>query len=237
MSHRRRPTPTPTPPPTPIGFTDTFNTGALSSNWIVSTWAAPFGGKFSSANISLSQGMLGIRLTQSKNPDGTWGNSVGGELQCKQLFGYGTYEWECRASSTSQTPYGVGAPVSGSITGCFNYINDSQTEIDFEVEGLAARSNLIQFTNWSTQAAQQSSVMPLTPTPEAGFRVYKFVWAPGQINFYVDGVLLKTHTKNVPTTPAYAMINHWGTNNQDWGGAATQGDRWMWVKRFSFVNR
>lgn len=178
--------------------------------------------------------MLGLKLNQAKQADGSW-LSTGAELTLKQLFGYGTYEWECRASSTATQPSLVGTPVSGSITGLFNYVNDSQTEIDVEVEGIPTRANLAQFTNWATTAAQQNTNVPISPAPHEGFRVYKFVWAPGKIDYYVDNVLLASHTQNVPSAPAYPMINHWGTNNPNWGGPATAGDRWMWVRRFAFT--
>ena len=53
------------------------------------------------------------------------------------------------------------------------------------------------------------------------FHQYKYVWEPGKIRFYVDGVESAVHTTNVPSAPAYFMINHWGTNSDRWGGFAT----------------
>jgi hypothetical protein len=44
------------------------------------------------------------------------------------------------------------------------------------------------------------------------------------------------HTGVVPQTPAFAMINHWGTNSTGWGGLATPNiTRYMFVRSFSFV--
>jgi len=191
------------------------------------------GGQFAVGNVNNNQGMLCLVLKQTKNANGSW-SSVGGEVQCKKLMGYGTYEFEVRASSTAATPTASGSPVSGSITGCFHYINDSQTEIDYEVEG-NSRFNLMQLTNWSTTKLQQSSQIPMNPTPEQGFNKYKFVWSPGKINWYINDVLVKTHAMNVPSTPAYMMFNHWGTNDPGWGGPAHEGTRYMWVKNFTFT--
>ena len=62
------------------------------------------------------------------------------------------------------------------------------------------------------------------------------MWTPTSIKFYVDGVLVSTHTGVVPQTPAFAMINHWGTNSTGWGGLATTNiTRYMFVRSFSFI--
>jgi endo-1,3-1,4-beta-glycanase ExoK len=226
---RRKP-PAPPPPTSGTTFSDNF---ASLGNWTVSTWTAPQGGRFQADRVNINQGMLCLILTQTQNADGTW-NSIGGEVACKTLMGFGTYEMEVRASSTAATPTALGNPVSGSITGIFNYVNDSQTEIDFEVEG-NSRYNLIQVTNWKTTAAQQSTQIPMNPTPEKGFHKYRWIWSSTKIDFYVDGLLVATHTQNIPVTPAYMMFNHWGTTGPNWGGPAQAGTRYVWVKNFSFT--
>ena len=49
-------------------------------------------------------------------------------------------------------------------------------------------------------------------------------------------MLVSTHTGVVPQTPAFAMINHWGTNSTGWGGLATTNiTRYMFVRSFSFI--
>ena len=111
------------PPTTASTFTDNF---ANLNNWIVSNWGAPGGGQFKPDHVDTSTGMLRLIVTQ----DGTTAGSVGGEVQSRQSFGYGRYDFVVRASSTSATPDGTGSSVSGQITGCFNFINDSETEID-----------------------------------------------------------------------------------------------------------
>ena len=60
-------------------------------------------------------------------------------------------------------------------------------------------------------------------TVSTAFHDYKFVWQPGQIDFYADGYHKFSHTTNVPSAPAYFMINHWGTDSGNWGGTATVG--------------
>jgi endo-1,3-1,4-beta-glycanase ExoK len=219
-------------------FTDTFNTGSLDSRkWLVSSGPAPGSisgvndSSFSASNVDLSQGMLCLKLQQQQGPSGII--SVGAQIQSLTTYGYGTYEWTLRTSSTSASPTGSGSAVSGQVSAGFNYINNSETEIDFEVEG--QDRDTLWVTNWiSTSLKQYSSVS--VAAPDAGFHRYKFVWAPGKVDYYIDGVLISTHDSNVPSVPAYIMINHWGTNSTNWGGLATVGvERYLYVYGFSYT--
>lgn len=59
---------------------------------------------------------------------------------------------------------------------------------------------------------------------------------PNKIEFRRDGVLVATHTKVVPSQKARVMMNHWGTDSQDWGGTATLNtSRYMWIKSFKYT--
>jgi hypothetical protein len=211
-------------------FYDDFSKGSLdTSKWIPSNWGAPGGGSFVPSYLDFSTGMLRIKLTQTSS------GSVGGELQSKNALGFGTYEWIMRASSTSSTPTGSGHTVSGQISSGFIYVNNSQTEIDSpEIEG--QNPGTLWWTSWTSVNTKQYTSTQAPFAPEQGFHSYKCVWTETSINFYVDGALVSTHTGVVPQTPAYAMINHWGTNSTGWGGLATPNiTRYMFVRSFSFV--
>jgi len=178
--------------------------------------------------------LLRIKVTQTSNSSGGI-SSVGGALQSKNALGFGTYEWIMRASSTSSTPTGSGYTVSGQISSGFIFVNNSQTEIDSpEIEG--QNPGTLWWTSWTSVNTKQSTSSQAPFAPESGFHSYKCVWTKTSIQFYVDGVLVSTHTGVVPQTPAYAMINHWGTNSTGWGGLATPNiTRYMFVRSFSFV--
>jgi endo-1,3-1,4-beta-glycanase ExoK len=219
-------------------FSDNFSTGTLDpSKWLASNGFAPGTisgvnyGSFVPANVDLSKGMLCLKLQQQQGSSGIL--SVGGEIQSLTTYGYGTYDWVMRASSTSSTPTGSGSVVSGQISAGFSFVNNSQTEIDFEIEGQNPKT--VWMTNWiSTTQKQYSSVF--LASPDASFHHYKFVWVPGRIDYYIDGTLVSTHTSNVPSTPAYVMINHWGTNSTGWGGLATLGtERYLYVSSFTYT--
>jgi len=226
----------PGPPSAPAGatFFDNFSSGSLdTSKWIPSNWGAPGGGTFVPSYLDFSTGMLRIKVTQTSSGGGV--ASVGGELQSTKAFSFGTYEWVMRASSTSSTPTGSGVAVSGQISSGFIFVNNSQTEIDTpEIEG--QNPGTLWWTSWTSVNTKQYTSTQAPFAPEQGFHSYKCVWTKSSIQFYVDNVLVSTHTGVVPTTPAYAMINHWGTNSTGWGGLATTNiTRYMFVRSFSFT--
>jgi endo-1,3-1,4-beta-glycanase ExoK len=219
-------------------FSDTFSAGVLDpSKWLASDSFAPGSisgvnyGSFVPSNVDLSKGMLCLKLQQQEGSSGVL--SVGGEIQSLTTYGYGTYDWVMRTSSTSSTPTGTGSVVSGQISAGFSFVNNSETEIDFEIEG--QNPNTVWMTNWISITQKQYSNVFLA-SPDANFHHYKFVWVPGKIDYYVDGVLVSTHTSNVPSTPAYILINHWGTNSTGWGGVATIGvERYLYVSSFTYT--
>lgn len=239
------PAPAPAPAPAPSGsptFVDNFTTLDLTK-WTVSTWSAPgknatHTGKFLASNVAIVDGMLCLKLQQVKNADGTF-TSTGGEITSNATFGFGTYEFEVKASSTASSSSALGNAVSGTITGCFNYGPSSITEIDYEVEG-NSRNNFWQFTSWKgeTNPCETHKVGPATDgiLPHQAFFNIKFVWTPSDITFFRNGIQVAKHTVVVPQTACPMMFNHWGTNDPNWGGYATPGvERFMWVRKFSFT--
>jgi len=169
-------------------------------------------------------------------------HSDGAEIKTIANFGYGTYEFELKASSTEENPYSRdGKSVSGSITGAASFLHLSETEIDIEYEGDPHRAHLIWTSTWvdEKKAPQQTKVrMPNIHAywPQQRFHTYKYIWKPGKVTFYRDGELISVHTKVVPEKPAPFLFNHWGTNSLDWGGLASPGKtRYMYVKSFSFT--
>jgi len=227
-------------------FQDDFDGTQLDgSRWVVANGQAPgyrFAehiGYYQPDRVSVSGGLLRITLTQEGGiVDGVSGViSRGGLIYTKQKCGYGTYEWNVRMSSTQSNPSDPsGLPVSGSVSAGFNYVNNSETEIDFEFSG--KDPTYLWMVNWfntnpnqdpTAQHETYSYVQPFDST--SGFHHYKFVWEPGKITFYIDGVQRAVHTTDVPSAPAYFMINHWGTHSPSWGGYAT-----LNVTRYYYIN-
>jgi beta-glucanase (GH16 family) len=232
------------------GWEENFSGALDKKKWVVSNGFAPgyvpgnHLGYYESQNVVVQGGVLVMRLWQEPadvegNPDGVI--SHGAHISTKQKYGYGTYEWRMRMSSTATSPTGPGDPVSGSVSAGFVYTNNSATEIDFEFG--AHESDTLHMVNWhNTNPAtgpfddqMTNTSLPLADISDA-FHTYKFVWELGRISFYVDDALQAVHTTDVPSAPSPIMINHWGTDNPYWGGLATFGvDRYFYVDWIRFT--
>ena len=88
-------------------------------------------------------GAIRIRVTQ-RFVSGE-AQSFGGAIISKDRFGFGTYEFEMRMSSTSATPNGEGKASTGAISSGFLYHNKSESEIDLEFLG---NENAIWISSW-----------------------------------------------------------------------------------------
>ena len=187
--------------------------------------------------------------------------SWGALIFTQEKYGYGTYEWKMRMSSTAlpTDPYGPGSPKSGSVSaGFIYYVNNSETEIDFEYSGHVllpqdtdpSNDARVYMGNWynqdtSTDPASTESTFSTVTVDGAntGFHEYKFIWEEGKITFFIydeSGTTLiyqTEHTTNVPSAPAHFMINHWGTNNPNGfgGGANIVDDRYFYVDWVKFT--
>jgi beta-glucanase (GH16 family) len=228
-----------------------FNETSLNTNfWDVSNYAYGQGaignvhqGYFEPDRVSVNGGYLTLTLTQEKGQVGTNSNGIisrAGEIATNQTYGYGTYEWRMRTSSTASSPTDTtGKVVSGQISSGFTYVNNSQTELDFEIEG--QYPNQAEMTTWNnpnpstdpTDNDQTADVANISGMAN-GFKTYKLVWSPGEVKYYIDDALVADHTKHVPSAPANVLLNQWGTDSTDFGGLATVGtDRYLlvdWVR-------
>ncbi|OFW09404.1 MAG: hypothetical protein A3G20_06175 [Acidobacteria bacterium RIFCSPLOWO2_12_FULL_59_11] len=221
----------------PSGWRDDFTGSTVDdSRWVNASGQAPgyipwnHIGYYDPTHVRVQNGYLVISLTQDYGfVDGLLGViSNGGLIYTKETYGYGTYEWRMRMSSTAVTPEEPGSPVSGSVSAGFNYVNNSQTEIDFELGGHLP--GWLYMTNWRNTNprrdptdSQETYTAASVPDISSKFHTYKFVWEKGKITFYMDDGFQTSHVTDIPSAPAYFMINHWGTNNPWWGGLATVG--------------
>lgn len=206
------------------GWSDDFSGGKLSNRWMASTGGLGFSPKY----VDMSKGMLGLKLTQTKNKKGEF-VSLGAEVQTREVYGFGTYTWEMRSSSTAAEPNAIGVAQSGSSSGIFSFLDDSAVEIDFEVEG--NRPQVVWAVNWHKP---KWSVKGTRVQSDTGFHEYKYVWSKDRIEYYINGKEVWVVTENVPQKPSFVIMNHWGTSTTKWGGTPTEGTRYMWVRRFSF---
>jgi len=213
-------------------FSDEFAGGALdTTKWSVSTWTVNIGGsvtQFNPSYIDLSGGCLRLKLDQP-----TPATSVGAEIISKRTFLYGTFEWTMRAHSTSSSATGAGVGTSGQIS--TGYIYSDVSEIDCpEIEGRSPQ--VVEFTNWLNGKPTETSV-PVVFNPQTGYHRYRCEWRPTFVKYYVDDVLVATHTTNIPTVAVPVILDSYGTNSSTWGGLASVGvTRYAFFKSFKYWN-
>jgi beta-glucanase (GH16 family) len=227
-------------------FSDNFSAGKLdTSKWTVATYKSPDSkpglnsGTYVPESLDFSRGMLCIKVNQQKDgPDNVL--SYGGAIISKERFGFGTYELVMRMSSTSSTPDGTGAAISGAISSGFVFYNNSESEIDLEFLG---NESAIWITNWQNANPKNAPAGDVKQTNKVlngqlatEFHRYTLVWAPASVKVYVDGALVASHNEHIPQSPAHIIVQHRGTNSNEWGGTAAAGvSRYMYVKSVTFT--
>jgi beta-glucanase (GH16 family) len=221
-----------------------FNNG-LGKFWRIASWQSPDSkpglnhGTYVPENVDFVDGILRLKVEQTQGPDGVI--SKGGAVWTKAKFGYGTYEFVMRMASESPTPYGTGQAQSGTVSSAFLYLQNSQTEMDTEFLG---DKNSLWATNWhnlnfNAQPQYSQEVRTTDEVRNASlaneFHDYRVVWQPESVKWYIDGVLVASHSTNVPVAPAYVILQIRGTNSDQWGGKATLNViRYAYVKSVKF---
>jgi beta-glucanase (GH16 family) len=216
-----------------------FNNG-LGKAWRIASWKSPDSklglnrGTYVPENVDFVDGMLRLKVEQTKGPDGVI--SKGAAVWTKEKFGYGTYEFVMRMASESPTPDGPGKAQSGTVSSAFLYFQNSETEMDIEFLG---DKNCVWATNWhnlnlNTPPGYTPQVRTTDQVQSASlaeqFHHYKLVWQPESVKWYIDGALVASHYTNVPVAPAYIILQIRGTNSDEWGGKAT-----LNVVRYTYV--
>jgi len=226
-------------------FQDDFSGGKLNpGKWTVATYKSPDSaasvnnGIYSGSTLNLDSRVLRITVHQDKGDSGV--DSHGGALISKERFGFGTYVFEMRMSTTSATQEGKGHAVSGAVSSGFLYFNKSETEIDLEYLG---NGDAMCLSSWRNLAAPQepthfSNTSTKLPTPDlsASFHRYELIWLPDHVDLYIDGSKVARQTEHVPQVPAHIILQHRGTNSNKWGGTASLDiDRYFFVRKVEYT--
>ena len=228
-----------------VTFKDEFKNGNLdTTKWIMATYKSPDSasginsGTYMVSAIDLSQGMLRIAVEQHATANGV--ESLGGAILSRELFGFGTYDFEMRMSTLSPTPQGDGTSSTGAVSSGFIYYNKSESEIDLEFLG---NENVLWVTSWRNPnpnldptPLQKASDKVLDPDLATRFRHYALVWTPTTVDVYIDGKRVAHQTEHIPQNPAHIILQHRGTNSNKWGGAAAVGvERYFYVRSVKFT--
>lgn len=219
------------------GWSDSFSGTALSSRWIRSSWSGfwqrnGISGGWSPQNAYLNgQGQLVLQLDVTETAPGQF-TAQGAELQSAAAYGYGRYAYRMRAASTSRDPAVAGQVLSGTISAAFSYVNNSETEIDIELESRSP--SVATLGAWKTPSVHAYSEVAGPSNLASGWHDYVYEWRADRLKFYIDGALV-WQSSVVPSRAGYVMLNVWPTNETGWGGLLTPGTRYLLVDSVSFT--
>ncbi|THY31626.1 concanavalin A-like lectin/glucanase [Aureobasidium pullulans] len=106
------------------------------------------------------------------------------------------------------------SPVNGTVHGFFMYMNDTQ-ETDIEIR--TGDPGHVHFTNQQTHPGNGETTYAVAApsTMTSAFHEYRYDWLSTGTNFYIDGVLTMTITRNNPSSPGWLMWNSW-SNGYAW---------------------
>lgn len=106
------------------------------------------------------------------------------------------------------------SPVNGTVHGFFMYMNDTQ-ETDIEIR--TGDPSHVHFTNQQTHPGNGETTYAVAApsTMASAFHEYRYDWLPTGTNFYIDGVLVMSINRNVPSEAGWLMWNSW-SNGYVW---------------------
>jgi len=185
-----------------------------SSKWHIPTWVSPTDGtvvghtqfRFTQ-NSSLPAANNGnaIIAVESYNP--TAFSFYGTDLRSNQSFALGQgIHITVRAKMDTTTP--------GIVGGIFLYAlkpgsTTDHDEIDFEL--LTNRPNGVQTNIYSNEKLGTGHVQ-FVPYPSGtitDYHTYEIKWQSNQVSWFIDGHIVRTDTRHVPTGPMNFHLNIW----------------------------
>ncbi len=142
-----------------------------------------------------------------------------GELQSRELMGYGSYEIRMKLPN---------AP--GSITGFFMYkAPDYYFEIDIEIYNQKSGDYFLTTYANGAKRNEYFGVFPFDPT--TSFNNYRFDYYPDRLDYFVNDQFIVRFTAGYPHEPMYLMVNSWYPNWVE-GGPADRDLEFLaeWIK-------
>lgn len=161
-------------------------------------------GWFQPKNVAIDQGRLML-----KHPANT---KNGGEISSLSTYTYGTFRTSMKCPA-----------LPGTISTIFTYQGvDYGDEIDMEIWNDGSKK--VMFTLWKyetsivTGRAVYTNTILMDFDPSQDFHEYRIDYYPGEISWYIDGILKDRVTDQAyfPSHPMYLFINTWWPNWPGW---------------------
>lgn len=168
--------------------------------------------QFNKNNSEVANGLLSLSIDDTPYGDRQYSC---GSIQTNQKYHYGTYETRMKtgkASGTNSSLFTYAGPYQG--------IPQSH-EIDFET--LGKDTTRTEVNSWVNGDPKGPGVVPLGLDNSTTWVNLGFVWLPGQLDFYVNGVHEYSFTgSDVPYEPQLILTMIWSTGTlTDWMGQFT----------------
>ncbi|HWA78246.1 MAG TPA: glycoside hydrolase family 16 protein [Polyangiaceae bacterium] len=177
---------------------------------------------FNPGNATAQNGIVTMALTRA--PSGASKPYLGVELRSTKTLTYGKISARMRFAKGS----GV---VSGLVLFYTPFPNCDWNEIDIEHLGKASTSsqlNAMVYTG-TVQSNCTSSVTPVQDPlvsqlgfdAESDFHLYDIEWTPAGVNYFADGMLLRTWRQNIALLrrPMNILLTVWASSAASWAGS------------------
>jgi beta-glucanase (GH16 family) len=230
------PSPTPSPTPTPwsgatLLFEDTFNSTSLdTAKWNTQIWGKPSTNStqhlsmYVSDNVRVQNGYVRLTADNIRRQGVDWSGRP-------KTYNYGAAiitHWNKPAFQYRYGYFEIRARMSHSGSGAWRSFYTLPTngswppEIDV-LEHLGKVSPNIALTHhWKDANGTNQSLTAWLSDPQNNrwqdWHTFAIDWQPGRITWYVDGIVRRTVTTNVPTTPMYLILDNVVGNLSGWSG-------------------
>lgn len=175
---------------------------------------APYNHQYDPSNVVVRNGFLELRVPGNQHPTEATNYSV----SAAEVF---TAQQDILYASVRTRA--IFSTVKGTCQSSFFYKTDNQeTDIEYLSDPASEANNgdgaSIHYTNQGLLEGEPSTTAHGPAPANVGTAVheYRLDWTAGFTAFYIDGVLQKKHTVNVPNVAGTWLWNNWANGDIQW---------------------
>lgn len=158
-------------------------------------------------HVNFNNGIMRLNLDKTPSSGRPF---TSGEYRTNGFYQYGVFEVRMKA-----------AKERGVVSSFFTYTgpSDKQPWDEIDIEILGQDTTRMQTNYFTNGQGGHEKLIKLGFDASEDFHVYKIVWMPKQIEWYVDNKLVHKETSRLPQHPQRIMMNLWpGINVDSWLG-------------------
>lgn len=171
----------------------------------------------SSENVSLENGIVDIKIDET--------NKIGGALESKSYYSYGSFEMVAKADGISGICYSLWT---------FFYEDNGNVnhEIDIEFFGKNNENNNVIYSSYIAEDESTHIEDKLDyDINDNNYHSYRFDWFEDKIDYYIDGIKKATIVTNVPYKKMKVWLGAWCPS---WAGENLEGIYHLYIKSFTY---